>query len=384
MIEENVVSSAGTVHHLTLDQIKRAIREAGLHPPPAQRLLRVHRPGARSGAGSRRLVGGRADADCTGGARLRSRFRGMGSTASAMMHRRGSAGSRDPARPDRETRVIHVEDLAKSFLDYQRGWVPAVARRHASTAIPGEIFGLLGPNGAGKTTTLRILSTVLKPTGGRAVVAGYDVVTEPEAVRPSIGYMSASTGIYDRMTAWELVEYFGRLYGLTARPAPRADGDDLRLAPDERLPRRAGLEDVDRHEAEGLDRPDDRPRSAGPDLRRADLGPRRPGAASGPAEDRSSCATRARRSSSRPTRCTRSRSSARGWRSSTRGRLQAEGTPEELLERFDQPDLEELFFSLVEQADDGERPPETGGSPGRLVSCDASTGQLPRPLRERD
>ena len=56
--------------------------------------------------------------------------------------------------------------------------------------------------------------TVLKPTAGRAVVAGYDVVTDPEKVRLSIGYMSASTGIYDRMTAWELVEYFGRLYGM--------------------------------------------------------------------------------------------------------------------------------------------------------------------------
>ena len=76
----------------------------------------------------------------------------------------------------------------------------------ASTASPGEIFGLLGPNGAGKTTTLRILSTVLRPTGGRAVVAGHDVAREPEAVRASIGYMSASTGIYDRMTAWELVD----------------------------------------------------------------------------------------------------------------------------------------------------------------------------------
>ena len=110
-------------------------------------------------------------------------------------------------------RVIHVEGLCKSFLDYQRGWVCAV-RDVSFDCRPGEIFGLLGPNGAGKTTTLRILSTVLRPTGGRAIVAGHDVVAEPQAVRSSIGYMSASTGIYDRMSAWELVEYFGRLYGL--------------------------------------------------------------------------------------------------------------------------------------------------------------------------
>jgi len=109
--------------------------------------------------------------------------------------------------------VIHVERLCKSFHDYQRGWVYAV-RDVSFDCHPGEIFGLLGPNGAGKTTTLRILSTVLKPSAGRAIVAGHDVVTAPQEVRSSIGYMSASTGIYDRMSAWELVEYFGRLYRL--------------------------------------------------------------------------------------------------------------------------------------------------------------------------
>ncbi len=110
--------------------------------------------------------------------------------------------------------MIHVENLSKSFLDYHRGWVPAV-EGVSFDCRPGEIFGLLGPNGAGKTTTLRMISTVLKPTGGRAIVAGFDVATEPAKVRSSIGYMSASTGIYDRMTAWELVEYFGALYGLS-------------------------------------------------------------------------------------------------------------------------------------------------------------------------
>ena len=109
--------------------------------------------------------------------------------------------------------MIHVERLSKKFLDYQRGWVSAVSEVDFDCH-PGEIFGLLGPNGAGKTTTLRILSTVLKPTGGRAVVAGFDVEKDPEGVRAHIGYMSASTGIYDRMSAWELVEYFGRLDGL--------------------------------------------------------------------------------------------------------------------------------------------------------------------------
>ncbi len=111
--------------------------------------------------------------------------------------------------------MIHVEHLSKQFLDYERGWVSAVADV-SFDCHPGAIFGLLGPNGAGKTTTLRILSTVLKPTGGKVIVAGHDVMQEAAAVRASIGYMSASTGIYDRMTAWELVEYFGLLYGMGA------------------------------------------------------------------------------------------------------------------------------------------------------------------------
>src|SRR5205807_2754487 len=82
------------------------------------------------------------------------------------------------------------------------------------SAHAGEIFGLLGPNGAGKTTTMRILCTVLRPTGGHANVAGFDVATQASQVRQHIGFMSANTAIYDRMSAWELVSYFGRLYGM--------------------------------------------------------------------------------------------------------------------------------------------------------------------------
>ncbi|MEW4527566.1 ATP-binding cassette domain-containing protein [Maioricimonas sp. JC845] len=109
--------------------------------------------------------------------------------------------------------MIRVENLAKEFSDLKRG--PVFALDHVKFEVhAGEIFGLLGPNGAGKTTCLRILSTVLKPTHGRALVAGYDVVEYPEHVRANIGFMSNNTGIYDRMTAWELVEYYGRLYGL--------------------------------------------------------------------------------------------------------------------------------------------------------------------------
>jgi sodium transport system ATP-binding protein len=110
--------------------------------------------------------------------------------------------------------MIAVESLTKRFADlhYEGGFT---ALDGVSFQVkPGEIFGLLGPNGAGKTTCLRILSTVLRPTSGAAFVAGYDVSTHPAEVRARIGFMSNNTGIYDRMTAYELVAYYGRLYGI--------------------------------------------------------------------------------------------------------------------------------------------------------------------------
>lgn len=109
--------------------------------------------------------------------------------------------------------MIKVEGLSKSYEDYRRGTFVALAGL-SFEAKPGEIFGLLGPNGAGKTTALRILSTVLRPSSGKATVNGYDVATQPAMVRHQIGFVSNNTAVYDRMTAWEMVEYFGRLYGL--------------------------------------------------------------------------------------------------------------------------------------------------------------------------
>src|SRR2546421_3406120 len=109
--------------------------------------------------------------------------------------------------------MIHVHKLTKHYSDLRRGRFVALDGI-SFDAVPGQIYGLLGPNGAGKTTALRILSTVLQPTAGSATVNGYDVVLQPSLVRRQIGFVSANTGIYDRMTAWEMVEYFGRLNGL--------------------------------------------------------------------------------------------------------------------------------------------------------------------------
>ncbi|MBN2022510.1 MAG: ATP-binding cassette domain-containing protein [Pirellulales bacterium] len=109
--------------------------------------------------------------------------------------------------------MIVVDQLTKHYADLRRGRLVALDGI-SFRARQGEIYGLLGPNGAGKTTALRVLSTVLKPTSGRATVNGYDVLTQSSQVRHQIGFMSANTAVYDRMTAWEMVEYFGRLHGI--------------------------------------------------------------------------------------------------------------------------------------------------------------------------
>ncbi|MDG2381009.1 MAG: ATP-binding cassette domain-containing protein [Pirellulaceae bacterium] len=109
--------------------------------------------------------------------------------------------------------MIHVRELTKAYADLRRGKVLALSGLTLD-AYPGQVYGLLGPNGAGKTTALRILSTVLRPSSGSASINGYHVVNRPSMVRRQIGFVSANTAVYDRMTAAEMVEYFGKLHGL--------------------------------------------------------------------------------------------------------------------------------------------------------------------------
>ncbi len=109
--------------------------------------------------------------------------------------------------------MIEAQQLRKVFRDKKRGEVRAVdgVSFHCK---PGQIYGLLGANGAGKTTTLRMLATILQPTDGTAKVAGHDVVQEPDQVRTKVGFLSTATALYGRLTAREMVEYFGRLNGM--------------------------------------------------------------------------------------------------------------------------------------------------------------------------
>ncbi|MGH9789979.1 MAG: ATP-binding cassette domain-containing protein [Candidatus Acidiferrales bacterium] len=109
--------------------------------------------------------------------------------------------------------MIEAQGLTKIFRDKKRGEIRAVDNV-SFRCQPGLIYGLLGANGAGKTTTLRMLATILKPTAGTAKVAGQDVVTAPNKVRQEVGFLSTATALYGRLTAKEMVEYFGRLHGM--------------------------------------------------------------------------------------------------------------------------------------------------------------------------
>ena len=106
---------------------------------------------------------------------------------------------------------IETVGLSKSF-----GPLVAVADLDLQVK-RGEVFGLLGPNGCGKTTTIRMLTGLLRPTSGRATVAGVDVVQSPERVRQRIGYMSQRFGFYEDLTIEENIRFYGGLYGLIGR-----------------------------------------------------------------------------------------------------------------------------------------------------------------------
>ena len=116
--------------------------------------------------------------------------------------------------------MIETAQLSKCFGDFR------AVDRVTLTVRPGEVFALLGPNGAGKTTTVRMLTSVLKPSEGWARVAGYDVVASPAQVRANVGVLTENHGLYLRMRAEEYLEFYGKLYGLSAQ-ASRQRGAKL-------------------------------------------------------------------------------------------------------------------------------------------------------------
>ena len=131
--------------------------------------------------------------------------------------------------------LIKTHSLCKSFNGF-------IAVEDVNLNVnAGEILALLGPNGAGKTTTIRMIASILRPSSGNAHVAGFDVSTDPERVRASVGLLTEHHGLYNRMRTWEYLEFFGRIYSLAAEVwKPRAEGLLSRYGLDRTLELRLG------------------------------------------------------------------------------------------------------------------------------------------------
>lgn len=121
--------------------------------------------------------------------------------------------------------MIEITNLSKTFAlskqqkkemgpEFKGSTVDAV-KNVTFTCVPGRVFALLGPNGAGKTTVLRMIATILKPSAGTIKVCGFDTVSQGTEVRTRLGFLTGSTGLYDRLTPDETINYFGRLNGMT-------------------------------------------------------------------------------------------------------------------------------------------------------------------------
>jgi ABC-2 type transport system ATP-binding protein len=104
--------------------------------------------------------------------------------------------------------MIRLEDLTKRYGDFL-----AVDRLNL-TVEAGELFGFLGPNGAGKTTTIKMMAGLLRPTAGRVLLAGYDLVTEPSRAKAVLGFIPDRPFLYDKLTAEELLRFVAGLYGV--------------------------------------------------------------------------------------------------------------------------------------------------------------------------
>jgi ABC-2 type transport system ATP-binding protein len=120
--------------------------------------------------------------------------------------------------------AVEVNNLVKRFGGF-------VAVDRVSLAVErGEIFGFLGPNGAGKSTTIRILCGLLAPTEGSARVNGFDVATQPERVKQTIGYMSQKFSLYDDLTVAENIDFFAGIYGVARARREERKAYVLRMA----------------------------------------------------------------------------------------------------------------------------------------------------------
>ncbi len=119
---------------------------------------------------------------------------------------------------------IEVQNLSKRFGQFTA--VDGISFRVQA----GEIFGWLGPNGAGKTTTIRMLLGLLKPSGGKMRVLGYDPVTQTKAMQAHVGYMSQLFTLYNDLTAKENIRFYGKVYGLSRRTLQQRQEEIIHMA----------------------------------------------------------------------------------------------------------------------------------------------------------
>lgn len=119
---------------------------------------------------------------------------------------------------------IVVEDLTKRFGDF-------IAVDHVSFSVDaGQVFGWLGPNGAGKTTTIRILLGLMKPTSGNAYVLGFNSAMQTESVHAKVGYMSQQFTLYNDLTPWENIRFYGMVQGLSSNELRRRQIEIIQMA----------------------------------------------------------------------------------------------------------------------------------------------------------
>ncbi len=122
--------------------------------------------------------------------------------------------------------IIHTDNLSKY---YGKGNIIKAVDELSIDVYEGETFGLLGPNGAGKTSTVRLLNCIIKPTGGNATVKGFDIIKDEIDVKRVTGLLPESPGLYEKLSAFEFLEFMGSLYDVPHNILPRRIEDLLKL-----------------------------------------------------------------------------------------------------------------------------------------------------------
>ena len=122
--------------------------------------------------------------------------------------------------------IIHTDKLSKH---YGKGNMIKAINELSINVYEGETFGLLGPNGAGKTSTVRLLNCIIKPTNGTATVNGFDILKDEINVKRVTGLLAESPGLYEKLSAFEFLEFMGSLYDVPNNILPRRIEDLLKL-----------------------------------------------------------------------------------------------------------------------------------------------------------